>query len=95
MAERAISHSVRSSHSPACMALKTDMEWSRRLIFYLFNAAWTATFSSAYVLWMLDAGGGVYWLASAASSVFWLLVTTALWVRPMISSMKGLYPTFV
>lgn len=44
---------------------------------FLFNAAWTTMFSTAYMLWIVD--GAVHLLASIASSVIWLLITTILW----------------
>lgn len=48
------------------------------LILFLFNAAWTTLFSTAYMLWI--SYGASHILASVASSVIWLLATTVLWV---------------
>ena len=52
---------------------------STRLILFLFDAAWTIFFSSAYLLYCLE--GGRRLLADIASSVVWLMMTTTLWVR--------------
>ncbi|KNZ71274.1 hypothetical protein J132_00084 [Termitomyces sp. J132] len=43
------------------------------LILFVFNAAWTTLFSTAYVLWFFDGAG--HFLANVASSVIWLLAT--------------------
>lgn len=48
------------------------------LILFVFNAAWTTLFSTAYVLWFID--GATHFLANIASSVVWLLLTSVLWV---------------
>ncbi|TRM66348.1 hypothetical protein BD626DRAFT_546639 [Schizophyllum amplum] len=47
------------------------------LILFLFDAAWTVLFSSAYLLWCVE--GGRRFLADVASSVVWLVITTVLW----------------
>uniref|UniRef100_D8PPV2 MARVEL domain-containing protein n=2 Tax=Schizophyllum commune (strain H4-8 / FGSC 9210) TaxID=578458 RepID=D8PPV2_SCHCM len=47
------------------------------LILFLFDAAWTIFFSSAYLLYCLE--GGRRLLADIASSVIWLIMTTTLW----------------
>ncbi|KAF5374434.1 hypothetical protein D9615_009041 [Tricholomella constricta] len=47
------------------------------LILFLFNAAWTVLFSTAYLLWFVE--GASHLLASIASSVVWLLITSVLW----------------
>ncbi|KAH0590702.1 hypothetical protein H2248_000830 [Termitomyces sp. 'cryptogamus'] len=47
------------------------------LILFVFNAAWTTLFSTAYVLWFFDGAG--HFLANVASSVIWLLATSVLW----------------
>ena len=61
----------------------------KRLIMFCFNAAWTVLFSTTYMLWYVD--GASHFLANVASSVFWLLATSALWVRPLVIFMAGIF----